>query len=59
MNNEKTYSPKEVAQRLSCHLYFVRAEIRDRKMAPVLRPNARVIRVPESTLSAYIKARTT
>ena len=53
----KTFTPKEVASVLGCHIDFVRAEIKFRRMHPVYRVNKRVIRIPETTLEKYREGR--
>lgn len=53
---EKSYSPKEMARLISCHIYFVRREITEGRIAPVFKINTRVIRIPASTVASYLKS---
>lgn len=50
---QRDMTPKEVASELGCHVKYVLAEIKRKRIAPVFKVNARVIRVPRSTFESY------
>jgi hypothetical protein len=55
---EEHYSPAEIAERIGLHVNQVRALFQPGKIWPVVRLNARVIRVPASTVQRYLDAHT-
>lgn len=58
MSTDKALSPKEIAGILNCTVKFVLAEIRNRRLAPVVRLNRKVIWVRQSVVLAYLNAKT-
>ena len=52
---ESTYSPKEVAQQLGFCTKTVLKLVKKGQIQPIYRINARVIRIPESSVQAYLQ----
>ncbi|HAV14117.1 MAG TPA: hypothetical protein DCX06_11595 [Opitutae bacterium] len=52
---ESTYSPKEVAQQLGFCTKTVLSLIKKGQIHPIYRINARVFRIPESSVQAYLR----
>lgn len=52
---EPTFSPKEVALQLGFCTKTALKLIKNGQIRPVYRINARVIRIPESSVQAYLK----
>jgi excisionase family DNA binding protein len=57
MSQKRDFTPKEAASELGCHVDFVRKEIKLRRIYPVFRVNARVIRIPAAAVEKYRAAR--
>ena len=53
--SDPALSPKEVAQQLGFCTKTVLKLVKKGQIRPVYRINARVIRIPESSLQAYLK----
>ena len=52
---ESTYSPKEVALQLGFCTKTVLKIVKRGQIYPIYRINARVIRIPESSVQAYLR----
>jgi excisionase family DNA binding protein len=44
----------DVARRMNCSIMTVRRWVKAGKIAPVVRVNSQVVRIPEASLSAFV-----
>jgi len=54
---QKDWTYKEAASELHCRVAFIRAEVKRKRIYPVLKTNARVHRIPDPVFQAYKKNR--